>query len=424
MSVVPEPSDPVPSRTPELPLPRGTVLLHVGPHKTGTTTLQGAFHTCRDAMEQHGAHYAGAGRQPMLAALAMTGRPGRRGDPTAGDRHWQDLVDEVAAESAAGKRVMVSSEFFADANDEVAADVVRGLGGERVHVVVTFRPLGKIMPSQWQQYVQNGLRMRYDDWLDHMLNKPPYIKPTTTFWHRHSQHRLVQRWAAAAGGAAHLTVVVLDESDRGMLLRAFEQMLDLPGGTLVPETDSGANRSLSYSEVEIVRRLNEEFRRRKWDDDVYGRYIRTGVVKKLLAQRRPAPDEPTIVTPRWAVERAAEIGAESAETIAAMGVNVVGDLAGLGAVPAAGIGDPVELPDDPRIAASAATIALVGTINAGRAAAKAEATAAEGTPEEAAPALADVDSRTLARVLAARVKGRAGDELRRQRRRARARRGR
>ena len=96
----------------------------------------------------------------------------------------------------------MSSEFLADANEEAAARVVRDLDKKRVHVVVTLRPLGKLMPSQWQQYVQNGLRMRYDDWLDHMLNKPPYIKPTTTFWNRHAHDRLVARWAAAAGPAA------------------------------------------------------------------------------------------------------------------------------------------------------------------------------------------------------------------------------
>ncbi len=31
-------------------------------------------------------------------------------------------------------------------------------GRERIHVVITLRPLAKIVPSQWQQYVQSGMR--------------------------------------------------------------------------------------------------------------------------------------------------------------------------------------------------------------------------------------------------------------------------
>ncbi|MEJ7756576.1 MAG: hypothetical protein WKF83_09890 [Nocardioidaceae bacterium] len=34
----------------DLLLPKGTRLLHIGPHKTGTTSLQGAFHNNRDRL--------------------------------------------------------------------------------------------------------------------------------------------------------------------------------------------------------------------------------------------------------------------------------------------------------------------------------------------------------------------------------------
>lgn len=342
------------------PLPAGTVLLHVGPMKTGTTTLQGAFHTSRERLTEHGVHYAGSARQPMLAALAMTGRPGRLGDPTPTRDHWDTLVGEVA--SSRDKRVVVSSEFFSDASADIARTVVAELGGSRVHVVVTLRPLGKVMPSQWQQYVQNGLRMRYPDWLDHMFNRPPYDEPTPTFWHRHGQAEQVARWAAAAG-AENVTAVVIDESDRGMILRTFERLLDLPAGILVP--DDVSNRSLTLGEVEVVRLLNEEFERRGWGPELYGHYVRTAIAKKMLNRRQPEPGEPTITTPKWAQERAAERGAAAAAAITASGVRVIGDVASLGTLdsPDGGGEDP---PLDPPLPASAAAIALVGAIAAGR----------------------------------------------------------
>jgi len=393
------------------PLPPDTVLLHVGPYKTGTTALQGAFHTGRERLEELGVHYAGAGRQPMLAALAMTGRPGRRGDPAASKRHWQDLVDDVRA--AGRKRVVVSSEFFSDASPEAAAAVVEGLGGARVHVVVTLRQLGKVMPSQWQQYVQNGLRMRYADWLDHMFNQPPYDKPTPTFWNRHDQADQVAKWAAVVG-PANVTVVVLDEADRGMLLRTFEGLLDLPAGTLVP--DNVSNRSLTLGEVEVIRLLNEEFKRRKWGDELYGRFVRTGIAKKMLTQRRPEPGEPAITTPKWAQERAAERGAQAAKAIAASGVNVVGDLATLGTIVRSD-SDEDEPPLDPPLPASAAAIALIGTILAGRkvewpakktGAAPAKAPVMKAVVDLEDETLSSIDTATLAKLLLSRVRRRVG----------------
>ena len=53
----------------------GARLLHIGPHKTGTTAIQGAFDLARARLAAHGVVYAGAERQPLLAALAVTGQP-------------------------------------------------------------------------------------------------------------------------------------------------------------------------------------------------------------------------------------------------------------------------------------------------------------------------------------------------------------
>ncbi|WP_392967609.1 hypothetical protein [Streptomyces sp. LN245] len=51
---------------------------------------------------------------------------------------------------ATGDRTsLISSEFFADAPDDATVTrIVDELGRDRVHVLVTLRPLAKIMPSQ------------------------------------------------------------------------------------------------------------------------------------------------------------------------------------------------------------------------------------------------------------------------------------
>lgn len=344
------------------PLPTGTRLLHIGPHKTGTTSIQGALFAARDEMARHGVAWpAGATRHPMEAVLAACARTGMMGDTAPTERHWQRLLEQVRA--TGGRTGVISSEFFADApDDETIGRIVEQLGGDRVHVLVTLRPLARIMPSQWQQYVQNGLRMGYEDWLVHLLRKPPYEKPNPSFWHRHRHDRLVERWARVAG-AERVTVVVVDDTDREGLMRTFEALLGLPKGLLRPVPDA-ANRSLTLAETEMLRNLNKEFRANELPPELYSQLVRNGAVMHMKNTCTPGPGDVKIGTPRWAVEAAAAIGAEMAERVGGMGVRVLGDLRLLSAVDRAGSGAGVE----PRISAEAAAQALYGALAAAAAA--------------------------------------------------------
>ncbi|MGW3910079.1 hypothetical protein ACWEBX_00920 [Streptomyces sp. NPDC005070] len=315
--------------TPE-PLPAGTRLLHIGPHKTGTTSIQGALFAAKDAMAARGVDFPAHSRHPMEAALAVCGRPGMMGDARPAERHWRRLVDAVHA--TGGRTSLISSEFFADAPDDATvARIVDELGRDRVHVLVTLRPLAKIMPSQWQQYVQNGLRMGYEDWLDHMLRRAPYEKPNPSFWRRHRHDRLVERWARVAG-AGNITVAVVDDRDRGGLMRTFESLLALPCGLLAEAPDT-FNRSLTSAETEMLRILNREFRGNGLPDEIYSNLVRNGAVPRMKNSCRPSSDDVRISTPVWALEAAAAIGEEMAERIGATGVRVLGDQALLSAPP-------------------------------------------------------------------------------------------
>jgi len=340
----------------------GTRLLHIGPHKTGTTSIQGALFAAKDRLGEHGVLWPAATRHPMEAVLAACARPGMMGDAGPSEQQWLHLVDRV---NGAGWAVtsVISSEFFADAADDATIGrIVAQLGGDRVHVLVTLRPLARIMPSQWQQYVQNGLRMGYEDWLEHMLRKAPYDKPNPSFWRRHRHDRLVERWVRAVG-AERVTVVVVDDRDRDGLMRTFEQLLGLPAGLLqeVPDT---ANRSLTLAETEMLRNLNKEFRGNGLPDELYSKLVRHGAVMHMKNACSPTPQDVKIRTPQWAVEAAAEIGAGMARRIGATGVRVLGDPALLSAVPKPGTGTLAE----PRIAPEVAAQALYGALAAAAAA--------------------------------------------------------
>jgi len=312
----------------DLLIPPGGVLLHIGPHKTGTTAIQSAFRRIPERkLREHGVVYAGEGRIHMrLASLAITGRKGLAGDWERSDDDWNRVVTQVR--SASDLRVIVSSEFFCEADDERAKRLIHDLGDERVHVVITLRHLGRILPSSWQQFVRNRMTKPYDEWLEKTLKGEQFRSPTPAFWRRHRHDALVERWAALVG-ADNLAVVVLDESDRSMPLHTFEAMTGLPRDFLVAE-NSRANRSLTAAEVELVRQINEVADKERWSDRAYHHYIRQGVIGRM-GHCAVGPDEQPIQTPQWALDRAQEIGAAAARRIAELGVHVAGDLDSLGA---------------------------------------------------------------------------------------------
>ncbi len=374
----------------DLQLQAGARLLHIGPHKTGTTMIQDALHLARERLAARGVVYPGTGRQPLRAMLSITGQPTLLGEPEPDMADWGLLVREITG--AHDQRVVVSSEFLAQASDAAACRVVRDLGGPLVHVVVTLRPLTKILPSQWQQYLQNGYHFHYLEWLEGILKDPPDT-PTPGFWLRHRHDQLVARWMKAA---QNLTVVVVDDDDRMMLLRTFESMLGLPRGFLVPGANA-ANRSLTLAEAEVVRLLNEEFERQKWPSRHYARFVRYGAVQQMK-MRQPEPGEPRIATPVWALKRATEIGAEMAENIAELGVRVIGDLSSLGDLP-----ETDAEPAPPMLPADAAVQAIVGALHAGGVAAL-----------KTAEAQRDIDARSMTRALAQRGRRRVQRTLRLQ----------
>ncbi len=305
-----------------VPLPEGTRLLHIGPQKTGTTTLQGAFHTNREALAAHGVHYAGPKRQARQAAVAVVEGRVRPGSRDAAMSAWPRLVSEV--QSSQASRVVISAEMFANAKPDRIAVIAEALG-PTTHVVLTLRPLVRILPSQWQQYVQNRLRTPYDEWLDQILRHPDSTALTPTFWFRHRHDRLAARWAEVVG-PQRVTAVVLDESDRTTNLRAFERLLDLPSGILVPTDET--NRSFTLSEIELVREFNEQFQLAGWPAGVYETLIRYGMSSYLREGAIEWP-EPAITTPPWAQRAADEVAQAITAGLLASGVNVLGDVAHL-----------------------------------------------------------------------------------------------
>lgn len=317
------------SLLPEAPaIPASGVLLHVGVHKTGTTAIQAAFADARPELRAQGIAYPGKLQAQHRAALAMLGRPwgwNARGGAVMDKSHFTKLAKKTRATPG---RVVISSEFFCEADEPTAQEIVRDLGGDRVHVVVTLRNLGRLLPSSWQQYLKYGLTTPYEKWLKNVFDNPGGSTSTPTFWKRHDHGAVIERWARAAG-ADHLTIMVLEEVDLSAQYVAFSQMLGLDPQVLVSRMDLTSNRSMTAAEAELLVRLNKQVKKQlQWDD--YVRFVRRGVALGMVEGRTPGSDEPRLHTPDWALDAAAEHGQAAVERIRGAGVRILGNVDALG----------------------------------------------------------------------------------------------
>lgn len=338
-------------------LPQDAVLLHIGVHKTGTTAIQAALADAREELAALGVRYPGKLQAHHRAALAVLGRPwgwNNRGGAVLDRAHFDRLCARVAEYPG---RVAISSEFFCEAPEDVAREVIAGLGGRRVHVVVTLRNLGRLLPSSWQQYLKYGLTTDYEPWLEDVFATPGASRMSPTFWKRHAHGSVVQRWSEAAG-PDNVSVVVLEGVDRSAVFVAFAQMLGIDPAILVSRMDLTSNRSMTAAEAELLVRLNARVKQ-QMDWSEYVALIRRGVARGIVEGREPATGEPRLSTPAWALDAAAVQGRVAADAIAASGVRVVGDVGALAE----------RVPDDPEVSPGyipidAAVEALVAMVDA------------------------------------------------------------
>ena len=333
------------------------LLLHIGVHKTGTTAIQAALADARTDLAANGVRYPGKLQAHHRAALAVLGRPwgwNARGGAVLDTEHFDKLAKRANAYSG---RVVISSEFFCEADEETARTVVERLGGERVQIVITLRNLGKLLSSSWQQYLKYGLTTPYEKWLEDVFANPGAARISPTFWKRHDHGAVLTRWAAAVG-PKNVSVLVLEDVPRESMFVTFAQMLGVPSDILTTRMDLTSNRSMTAAEAELLVQLNARVKNEmQWND--YVRLVRRGVALGMVEGREPDASEPRLVTPDWALDAAAEHGAAAAATIGALGVNVYGNLDALAVrVPSAGIAtDPSEVPIAAAVEALASVIA-------------------------------------------------------------------
>lgn len=145
------------------------LILHVGPHKTGSTALQRMLKDSREELAREGIVYPAAGLRTAghhLVVLHCQGCPVPF-DPS-----------EFRAEISRSPVSVISSENFATA-PEATLGIVRELFPDRpVEVFYYLRRLCDLWPSHWQELIKHGLTLSFAEYLMRLTlgrDQPPWI---------------------------------------------------------------------------------------------------------------------------------------------------------------------------------------------------------------------------------------------------------
>lgn len=297
-------------------LPEGTRLLHIGPHKTGSTAIQVALFEARDQLATYGVQIpAGVRRRREASEELFAARPSFAVPLPL----WTALAAEVA--DAGDLRVCVSDELFGKARRRTAQRIVRDLGGPRAHVLAVARRYDAYLPSQWQERVKAGRTESYDEWLRLLFAEGPHWEKQNV-WTAHDTVPLVSRWVRHTGEDG-FTLVIADETDRGQLPRVFEELLGLPVGTLVTDP-TRSNQSLTLAEADLTRLVNAAMAEQGRTPRDYREPVNAAVQETLAFHAQPAGASKPVLPP-WAVERVRDLSAARVEAVERLGVRVIGD---------------------------------------------------------------------------------------------------
>ena len=126
------------------------VILHIGRHKSGTSSLQGFLHTNSDILKDMGVLYPNTGRGKQVAHHRLASTLER---PERDSKEYQQLKSQLKQEVRNFDNIIISSEGFQNCRD---LEGLRDFFGDyHLHVVVYFREILDYLQSAYAQSVQN-----------------------------------------------------------------------------------------------------------------------------------------------------------------------------------------------------------------------------------------------------------------------------
>jgi hypothetical protein len=247
-----------------------SLVIHVGPRKTGTTYLQKALTLAAPTLRESGVLYvtrlAGVSRYNHVAATyAVPGlRSGRSSHiwRNVSEENIRDLARQVDAWDGPA---IISSEALGGLSTAEATTFISCLPSAPVHVIATLRALPDVVLSSWSQNVLNLHTQSLDTYVERFIKRRTQLPPAerwrlwdedrhATFWRSYDYAGLLSRWLHM--GFPVSAVVVPDSAQpRDELWNRFREAVKLDALPLVaPKVpDAQANGARSLEELEVIR---------------------------------------------------------------------------------------------------------------------------------------------------------------------------
>ena len=267
-----------------------TLYLHIGPPKTGTTAIQAAATNAKgQLLAQENIEYLADENKPhafhatldLINSETLNARDARRIRSKVGS--WQGLKSMMLRSDA--NAFFISSEALAAFSLEHIGKFRSEIGPMRIHLILTFRPLLELMPSQWQQWVRIGEERELGQFIEETIQEYEQ-SPPSYFWNTHDTARVAKRWIEGLS-PDHVSLIVVDRVQPELILRHFEQVL----GIHVPllELAESSNPSLSLEEAYFLQEVNRYQKSNPLAGD--WSYLSTVAIAKIarpLAQQQTA----------------------------------------------------------------------------------------------------------------------------------------
>jgi len=314
--------------------PDQRVWLHIGAMKTGTSYLQHLLTINSDALAADGARYAGSSWGDQVDGVRDVLRMGASGAARGReDGAWQRLVDDLAH---GDRRPIVSMEFLSFAHKPGARRVMESLAPAEVHIVLTLRSAGLVLPAQWQELVQNRGTVSWEQWCrDVPDDSQPPTASRASAMRALDVVRMIRAWAPLVPPERlHIVTVPPASASRTLLWERFAQALELRSPRY-QTPDGVTNASLGQVSTELLRRLNERLTDEPTPAARYHSVVKSVLAKAVLAQR--SGDRKVRLTPGLA-EWAAAHDAQTVALLRQTDCDLIGDFADLEVV----------VPADPR----------------------------------------------------------------------------
>lgn len=329
------------------------VFLHVGTAKSGTTYLHDLWWQHHEVLRHRGLLLPGAVMRDHFVAAAQVKGMDALLRKLSGDEltMWPRLLEQARSWP---QDVLISHEHFSDSPPDAAARALEELAAvtAEIHVVLTVRDLGRVLPSAWQQRVKQGARQPYGKFLATARRGPDDQK----FWRYQDVPAILDRWTVGVpADRVHVVTVPPPGAPRDELWRRTGSVL----GVDVTDLDTDPrlpNDSIGIVEAELLRRVNQRLPHGRRSLEVT-RYRKGLFTRDVLAGS--APTEPFVLPEKhhgWVRER-------SEATVAAIrerAYDVVGLLDDLLPAAARSGRTPGEVSDDEIMSAASTVVSRLG----------------------------------------------------------------